>query len=245
MKAAFLLLLLLTATGVAQDPERAFYRGNDAFEKKDYAAAITAYEEAIGLGARGATIHFNLGNACLFAGRHGAALYHYRVAERFEPRDPDIAANLRAARARAAEKFTRPTTTAFVAWLLFAHRKLTQREAFAWMTGCVLAAAAFFAAHVLWRQPLVKKLGLIAVLPAFALAVSLVLRSQRIGESLEGVVIAPEAQVFTGPSETAYQVYFKLHEGAEVTVEERTPDWIKIVAGDRKGYIPASHLALL
>jgi len=85
--------------------EAAYVQGLD--EVTGSSAALAAFREsadewrrAIDAGADGPAAWFNLGNALLRAGEVGDAIVAYRRAERLDPTDDDVAANLAEARRR-------------------------------------------------------------------------------------------------------------------------------------------------
>ena len=93
------------ARTAANAADAAYIRGLD--EVTGSTAAIAAFREsadawrrAIDAGADGSAAWFNLGNALLRAGEVGDAILAYRRAERLDPADDDIAANLAEARRR-------------------------------------------------------------------------------------------------------------------------------------------------
>lgn len=100
-------------TDATPDPARtaavaadaAYVRGLE--EVSGSTAAVAAFREsaaawrrAINAGADGSAAWFNLGNALVRAGETGDAILAYRRAERLDPTDDDIAANLAEARRR-------------------------------------------------------------------------------------------------------------------------------------------------
>src|SRR5690606_30239515 len=62
----------------------AFVRGNDAAQRQDWQAAVTAYEQAAALlPGRHALLAYNLGTAYAHLGDWGRAVYHLSRAEDF------------------------------------------------------------------------------------------------------------------------------------------------------------------
>lgn len=248
MNRAAVVLLLLAATSLGQDvtPEEAFYSGNRAFKEREYAAAIESYRRALDAGYESAALHFNLGNAYLFSGRHGRALYQFRLAERLAPRDDDIRRNIAVARSRAADKLVRARAPTFVRGLSWFHRRTTAREALTLFCLSWLAGAALLHLRLFWRSAWLTRLGVVLLLAGLVPGSAAAMHALARGTVEEGVILPEEVDVFTGPSDTAYSVYFKLHAGAEVDVEEVRDDWVKIaVDADRKGYVPAPHIGLI
>lgn len=225
--------------------EKAFYRGNEAFEKKDAAGAIAAYEEAIAAGADGPAIHFNLANAYLSSGALGPAIRHYRIANLLAPRDEDVRANLKFARSRAQEKLAPAEPPAFLRTLLFVHRDLTIDESFKLFFAVQIAAAVLWILRSLLNRSWMTGAAIVLWVIAAAIGVSLCLRTAGAGGKEEAVVLPEKAEVRTGPAET-YSVLFLLHAGAEVAVGEKSGDWMQITLEDgRKGWLPTTWLGIV
>ena len=245
---ASVVAVVFASLALAQDagPERAFYRGNDHFEGQRYEEAIAAYDAALDEGYDGLALRFNLGCASLYAGRTGEALFHFRLAQILAPRDADVAANVEIARERVSETGEAGELPSFLQALLAPHRKSTTKEAFwifvlAWFAGMLLLHL-----RVLWRSVWFTRIALLLLAIGLLFFLSLAARSLGMGERLEGVILGGSADVFTGPSDTAYSIYFELPDGAEVEVLEEEAGWVKIsVDEDRRGYVPASRIGIL
>ena len=81
MKGALCAFLLCLAHPVFADAvTEAFKKGNDAYYRGEYAAAIAAYEQVAALGVINEDLYYNLGNAYYRAGRMGPAIYNYERA---------------------------------------------------------------------------------------------------------------------------------------------------------------------
>jgi tetratricopeptide (TPR) repeat protein len=226
------------------DTRRAFYRGNDLFESGDFEAAADAYRQAIEEGATSPALHFNFGNACLRLGRVGHAIHQFRLAQRLAPRDGDIAANLKVAHERAGLAAPEERR-GILRLLLFAHERLTLREAlicFAafWFLGFILLHT-----RAIWRRPRGLVVPALCLLVGAALFISLFLRSQEVGEQPRAIVVAPTVAAWSGRSEESFGKLFELPEGQEVEVLEEDEEWFKIAASERKGYVRRSLLRKL
>ncbi|AKU89991.1 tetratricopeptide repeat protein [Vulgatibacter incomptus] len=89
--------------------------GNQAYLSGDYAAAISAYDAALGAGVDSADLWFNLGNACYRAGQHGRAALAFERALRRDPGDAEARANLELVRAQVARAGASSRPLPFVA----------------------------------------------------------------------------------------------------------------------------------
>jgi len=97
MKRIYLLLMLMTFSvpAFADDALVALYeQGNDAYNRGEFQKAISLYEQALATGVRNSNLYYNLGNAYYRAGDTGRASLNWHRAERLNPRDPDVRANV-------------------------------------------------------------------------------------------------------------------------------------------------------
>lgn len=93
-----LALAILTAMSLKASPADEFTLGNQFYEQKKYDSATAVYERLVGRGLESGPLYFNLGNASFRSGDLGHAVLYYLRAQRLDPKDPDIAANLDFAR---------------------------------------------------------------------------------------------------------------------------------------------------
>ena len=92
---ALCLLLLPVSALQAAD---SFELGNQAYMRKDYAAAITYYRQAAKKRGFSASLLYNLGNSYARSGKIGPAILAYEQALRLTPTNPDIHTNLESIR---------------------------------------------------------------------------------------------------------------------------------------------------
>lgn len=244
---AFLLCLMAALPTLAQDsvnPEQAFYRGRELFDKGDLEGSIKAYKSALDAGSSKELL-FNLGTACLFAGRNGEALYYLRRAEELAPRDEDVLLNIEVARSRAIDAIKGTDRTKFVATLLFLHEKTTFGEAFALFACCYLVAMLLLHFRLIRDGRWFTRIAIMLLVIGTLIGCSLVVRATQSGEQTDGVILPARVDVFSGPSDHLYSVFFELHSAAEVEVLEVKDGWVKIAVDDKKGYVPANQIGLL
>jgi tetratricopeptide (TPR) repeat protein len=219
--------------------ESTFARGNQAYEAGDFAAAVAAYEELLVQGVTGEDLHYNLGNANLKLGRLGPAILNYRRALRADPRDADARANLDYARRRTQD--ARPLDLPDPLPWLTAIRPGAERSAWLYLLAFNLAAVAFGATRLLRDPPAALK-PVFGVALAVAILFGLVCLWEIRSESgrREGVVMAPVADVKTGPGDS-YTVAFQVHEGTEVDLGRTENGWTEVSvaspANELKGWV--------
>ncbi len=244
---ATMCLIVMGTVVCAQEqvnPKQAFYRGRDLFDRGDFAGAIETYKSALKVGSSRELL-FNLGTACLFSGKNGEALYYLLQAQALAPRDEDIQRNIDIARARAKDEIKDSHRTKFVAALLYVHEKTTRNESFAIFAACYLLAMLFLHLRLIRPGKWFLRLAILLLMISAALGYSLVARSMSAGEVTKGVILPKQVEVFSGPSDHTYAVFFKLHEAAEVRVLEVKSGWVKIAVDDKKGYVPVNQIGLL
>lgn len=94
----FLLILCLLFLPSSLQAADYFDLGNQAYMRKDDAAAITYYRKAVKNRGFSAALLYNLGNCYARSGKTGPAVLAYEQALRLDPADPDIRTNLESIR---------------------------------------------------------------------------------------------------------------------------------------------------
>jgi tetratricopeptide (TPR) repeat protein len=218
------------AAGVAIDA--AFRRGNEAYYRGDFKAAIEAYEHVAALGVVHEDLYYNLGNAYYKAGRMGPAIFNYERALGLDPDQADAKRNLAAAR-QAAERFGKDRVEGTLRdpfWV----RAVTimTRASLLWLFFGLYYAC--FVALVLWRYlaPSLGRaaLGTGAVFLGLAAALAGTLFFGRLNyERLVrvGIVLPDEVAVKDGPG-LGSRTAFELHAGLKVWLVEQDQEWLRV-----------------
>ncbi len=231
-------LTLLVVLALA--PIDAYNRGNQLYAQKDYAGAALAYEQALKAGPS-ADAHYNLGNALFKSGKIGAAILHYRRAHFLDPRDADIRANLAFARSYRVDKVLTVASPPARA-LDDAFHWLSRREA-TLLAGVLFTLAALsLAAWITWRwTACLVAVPLLSSLALFGFITQQVWTSEV--KARPAVVVAPEVNVLSGPSEESKQILL-LHDGTEVGIREVRGAYLLVqVPGGSGGWIPEHSIA--
>jgi hypothetical protein len=210
------MLTHLLVLSVAMTPVQAYNDGNRLYAHKDYAGAVVAYEQALKAGPN-AAVEYNLGNACFKSGAVGRAILNYRRAHYLTPRDPDVAANLAFARSYRVDKvLTVPSP--FARGLDAVFHRLSQREAdLLGAFGGLLAALALAVWIVRRWTAFAFVAAAIVALALFGFLTGRVWQGEI--DDHPAVVIVPELDALSGPSEEAKQILL-LHDGTEVRIRE-------------------------
>lgn len=239
-----LALLALTACGAqaaaGEISGAQMAEANQLYEDGQFAAAIDRYQALVDAGVQEGRLYYNLGDAYFKLGDLGRAVLNFRRAQRLLPRDGDVVANLKLARAQTLDRIEVENEGALVDLVRRVIGWTTLNEAAAlalavWVLLCGLVISA-----VLWqrrRRLLVYLAGAVAVLLLFGLlSIGIRLLDER-GQP-PAVIVAEEVALRSGPGED-YLAEFTLHAGAEVRVVERRAGWARVaLPGDLQGWAP-------
>jgi tetratricopeptide (TPR) repeat protein len=217
-----------------------FDSANKLYEQGRFREAATAYEQLVQSGSVSAALQFNLGNAFFKASQIGRAIAAYRQAERLDPRDPDIRANLQFARNQIQGPTLPPTR--WQRWL----GRLTVNE---WAALAALALWVWLALLTVaqWRPGLKQTLrgysfasGIPAAVLCLCLAAVLSLRYA----TPTAVVTAQDAIAHNGPLDES-PAAFTVHDGAELRVLDAKEQWLQVSAGpQRLGWLRRDQVTL-
>ena len=224
----------------AADPASAFESANNLYYAGKFSEAATAYENILHSGQKSVALYYNLGNAYFKSGQIGKAITAYREAEKLNPRDPDIRANLQIAR----NQIRGPTLAPGRGQRLLG--KLTLNE---WT---LLAAASLWLCFLIlalreWRPTLKRPLRL--YLSAAALATVLLCACVAISwlenrSTRTAVVIAHDATIRHGPLDES-ATSFTVHDGAELRVLDQNNEWLQVSSDpSRIGWVRRDQILL-
>ncbi len=241
--------LVARSSSAAVVPTEAMLTANHLYEEGQFARAAQAYQQLVDQGYVSSALFYNLGNAHYKQGDYGRAIANYRRAQRLDPRDPDIAANLALARAQTVDQFEvmdnggllRQVGDAVQDW--FTVDELAMIALGAWI--CFILLLLLFGtarAGSTWRKGLQYAL----VASAIVLAVGVLALGSAIhveNSASEGVIVAKEVAVTSGPG-AQYVTEFTLHNGAEVDLVEQRGNWVRLAlpGGELEGWVPASTI---
>jgi len=216
-----------------------------AYTQGELDQALDLYLEAIDLGASDPSLEFNLGNTYARRGELGRAVAHYLRAQRLDPRNRDIAHNLRWVRSHIADlELGEGELPLFISQFVWIMRALTVRE---WalvlvvMTWIVSGFIAWGWFRGVFTDP-IRRLGLVA--GALLIVVAMIFTWRWHGEEVrdQAVVIVSEVSVRSGPKDS-FPVLFKVHDGLTVFREGSQQGWVRISLGaESLGWLPAEAI---
>jgi len=213
---------------------------NQLYEEGEFADAIAQYQALTNAGVKDGSLFYNLGDAYFKMGDLGRAVLNFRRAQLLLPRDGDVAANLKLARAQTLDRIETEDKGAIVNLVRRLIGSTTLDEAAAaaltlWLLLCGLLIGAILRQHR--RRPLLYLAGAIGTLLVLGI-LSIGIRQIDEHGQPPAVVVATEIMVRSGPGDD-YLTEFTLHAGAEIRVVERRGDWVRIgLPGDLQGWAP-------
>jgi hypothetical protein len=214
--------------------------------------AIHKYREAAGgfralieSGLSNAALEYNLGNACFRQGELGRAILHYRRAERLDPLDKSIQANLEYARDQVTPRISPSRKSQLWRNLLFWHYRTAMSQRLWALTGFSVIGWGLLLVWLRWRLRYLAMIGLVSVVLATASSLSLIVQ-------IRGETDRPAAVVVDGPADLLYSrgdtsrpvLDQPLGAGVEVRLLQQRGDWAEVRLSDGKtGWLPVDSLA--
>lgn len=239
----FVLVLFFSAIVSAQG---VFERGNAAYRKGDYQAAVDAYESILRSKKESPELYFNLGNAYYKMHRVAPAIYHYEKALLLHPDDRDIRENLEFARKLAIDDIRAVPKVGFAkmtsdlaGWFHY--------DSWAWIAvGGAFVFLLLFIGYYFSSASLRKRLFFVGMF-ASLFVIGVACASAAFGRSVyrhdrPAIVFQEVAEVKAEPKADA-QDAFVLHEGTKVHVLEELEGWKKIELPDEStGWIDSGAI---
>jgi len=222
------------------DAAHSFMEANKHYKEEKYNEAALLYEDLIGSGINNGEIYYNLGNSYFKMGLLGKAIFNYRLAELYLPRDEDLKANIKYARQLTKDRMEVKQFLPFLKEFCFWYSKLNLKElliVFLIFNGLFWTLAT---TKIFWKKDHQNQILLINLVLVLVLGCSLALKLYNCTHKTGGVVLAREITVRAGNgiNNTAL---FQLHDGAEFEIIEQDEDWIKIELEDgKRGWVKSS-----
>jgi len=219
--------------GEYASPESLFSRGNDYYEKGEYGSAIDEYEKVLAGGYESGPVYYNLGNAYFKTGELGKAILNYDRARRIMPRDADLNANYRFARAKIKGRVYSGRRMWFRRFLDKYYGSFSMDELI-WLSSGVYIIILILGFIAVFR-PGIKRYTLAAIVLFFVfISLNIVVIWREAGlAGREVIVTEPETEVRFGPFDSATK-FFSLYEGMSAVVVGSKDNWYKVKRPDGK-----------
>lgn len=222
------------AVGIAHD--------NPAAAERLYRKSAAGFETLLDAETRNAALDYNLGNACFRLGELGRAILHYRRAERLDPADTALQANLRYARNRV-EPYIEPTGgQRLIHRLMFWANRTSIQQRF-WLASIAsLAGWLGLTLRLRWRSRPLLVLACLAIVLGLANAASVGWQLHDESHRPPAVVLGGEHLLRLGAGEGYDSALTQpLGPGVELRVLSRRGEWLQVELRDAKtGWLPAS-----
>lgn len=210
-----------------------FFTGaNSAYKEGHYDAAIENYEKFIAAGFASGNLYYNLGNSYVKKGEFGKAVLNYERARFFIPGDTDLKSNydyalssLNAGPRFFGNRFEKLCDR------LFEGVTVDSLVIFLFLVYIFVIAA--FTLGLFLRGARVFTKPAIMILAVLFVVALVSLRHKIVYLHTGAVVIGKEADVKFEPLESA-TTYFKLTNGSNAEIIEKSGDWYKIKRPDGK-----------
>jgi len=227
------------------DIHNLFNEANDLFISKKYKKSIELYEKIIDSGQENSIVFYNLGNAYYRSGDIGHAIWAYKHANKFSPRDKDIIHNLKIAEAKKIDRINSPPLFILHDFYRKIKSSLTMFELI--LVGGIL----FFIFSLLWikqifsgkRNVLSKSIFqilLTVIITVHAVILDMAFERERISKE---AIIVRKSDAQSGPILGDNKVLFQINEGSVVEVLEEKNNWSEIILIDgKKGWVLSNTL---
>ena len=220
-------------------------RGNEYYENGDYASAIGEYEKILATGRESGRLYYNLANAYFKAGNLGKAILNYQRAKDLLPRDADLKANYRYARAMVQGKEV--PCRGIWNWtpIRLYCSNFTVDEMTAMASGMYLAIILMLFIGVL--RPGTRRFSVpVSVMLVLLIILNVAVIWHKSREIATGAVtIAPKTEALFGPYDSATK-FFTLPEGMRVNVLGKKDEWLKVRRSDGNvGWVRGNDIEMI
>ncbi|MBM3326833.1 MAG: tetratricopeptide repeat protein [Calditrichaeota bacterium] len=244
-------LLSLPTLVFAGDAELLFEAGNHAYLQGDYAEALEKWKQVESMGIGDGVLFYNLGNVYYKLDHLGEAILYWEKAARRRGEDADISANLAIAHARLADKTEEQVRLPVWDWFDSLRGRFSA-AALGWIS--VILSFALFAAlgvkrwllkSIFWQARLKWLAAFLTIFIALDLGF-LTLKARDETSRLQGVMLVPQSEVLSAPTEGSGKLLFTLHEGTKVNVLRRVGGWFEIaISKDKQGWVKEAAVGII
>ena len=245
MSKSLSVFLMVISWSYSMDSHKLFHEANDLFTNKKYKQSIELYEKIIDSGQENSTVFYNLGNAYYRLGDIGHAIWAYKHANKFSPRDKDIIHNLKIAEAKKIDRINSPPLFILHDFYRKIKSSVTMFELIS--LGGILS----FILSLIWiKQSFAgKRIGLSKNIFQIILVLLIIVHIFILDMAFEKKRIISEAIIVekfdaqSGPFFGDNMVLFQINSGSVVEVLEEKNNWSEIILIDgKKGWVLSKAL---
>lgn len=212
-----------------------FAKANDFYNKGNFKKSIELYRELLDETAESGEIFYNLGNSYFKSERLAEAIFYYKAAEKWMPRDSDLQYNLKYARSLVQDKVEDHRS--------FILKKIILLSELEWLFVFVLVWVIFwgsfffdlFYPRIYFRW--LKTVGIICLAGILPLFVQFKFLKKEMG-----VIKGTNIKIYSGPG-LSHIVLYSLNEGTEFNILKIIDEkWILLELYDgKKGHLKRSQ----
>ena len=229
----------------SMDSHKLFQDANDLFISKKYKESIELYEKIIDNGQKNSTVFYNLGNAYYRSGDIGHAIWAYKHANKFSPRDKDIIHNLKMAEAKKIDRINSPPLFILHDFYRKIKSSMTMSESI------LLGGILFFIFSLLWIKQIfsgkknvlsksIFQILLTVIITVHSVILDMAFERKRISNE---AIIVEKSDAQSGPFLGDNKILFQINEGSVVEVLEEKNNWSEIILIDgKKGWVLSNAL---
>ncbi|WP_293875499.1 tetratricopeptide repeat protein [Flavobacterium sp.] len=241
MKKILSIFLLISQILLAQS---AFDQGNQYYQKENYQAAITSFENILNSGKQSAELYFNIGNCYYKLHKVAPAIYNYEKALLLSPNDTEIKTNLEFARKMAIDDI-KVIPKVGLNKIILALTSKYHYDTLAWIAVMfAILSLLFFIGFYFSKKVILKRVFFIGMFLWIILiclsTVSGFYEKMRVDNEKPAIIFAETTPLKSEPK-TGGQDTALLHEGTKVYILESIANWEKVELTDETvGWIDES-----
>jgi tetratricopeptide (TPR) repeat protein len=221
-----ILAVLAPVKGVVAAPiQEWFEKANTFYEQQQFDSAATYYGKIAQVG-QSVDVCYNLGNTYYRLGKTGPALLYYEKAQKIDPTDPDILANIRFANMNIIDRLPQPEETFMGTLVRGLHTRFSLSTQL-WilfavlMVISILFSASIYVSHNmrLWLI-YAGSLGLILALAGGISVGTKIYSEERVNYA---IVLSKAVDAMSEPNRGKIQ--FTAHEGTRFRIRQQVNEW--------------------
>ena len=243
MKKMLILMLFVSQVFWAQT---GFDQGNKFYEKENYKAAISSFQNVLITGKQSAELYFNLGNCFYKLHKVAPAIYNYEKALLLSPNDTEIKTNLEFARKMAIDDIKVIPKVGFNK-LLADFTSKYYYDTWAWIAvSFAFLFLLFFVGYYFSQRTIFKRIyfiGMFVWLTGIALSSASGFYEKNRNENERPAIVFAETTPLKSEPKASGQDATVLHEGTKVYIIESIANWKKVELTDETtGWIEESAI---
>lgn len=246
MKKAIIIIVAILSFTATHAQQELLIKGDSAYNLKEYSEAAGYYEGVLAQGYESAKLYYNLGNAYFNLNKLPEAILNYERARVLDPRDEDIAFNLRIANSMIPDKIEEVPEIFYVKWWKLLRDSINLHT---WTISSlvvfaliVLCAGIFFLSRNIRMRKFAFWVGGVLIVLGISIFAMTYTKYVMQSKHVEAIVFDPTITVKSSPNQQGKDL-FVIHEGTKVFIMEEINNWCNIrIANGSEGWMPASSI---